>query len=165
MTRQIKPRLRRELIARRRALSAATVIASSQQVSEKVVSDIDFSACSRVHIYTPIYGQNEIDPTFLAAALTACYPRMIISWGETSSQAPLPTGKFDAIFTPVVGFNRDGFRLGFGGGWYDRFLAAQPEALKIGLAYDWAEVDFAPQPHDIPLDLIATETALLHVYL
>jgi 5-formyltetrahydrofolate cyclo-ligase len=157
--------LRRELLARRCAISEATASEASTKVAKNVLKAHNFRDCQTAHIYAPITSQNEMDTRILAKMLKKGYPKLELIWGEASSLAATPQRQFDVIFTPVVGFNRDGFRLGFGGGWYDRFLAAQPEALKIGLAYDWAEVDFAPQPHDIPLDLIATETALLHVYL
>ena len=57
---------------------------------------------------------------------------------------------------PGLAFTLDGKRLGFGGGWYDRFLAsADPKALKLGVAYPWQIVDDLPQePTDVKLDRI-----------
>lgn len=59
---------------------------------------------------------------------------------------------------PGLAFTRAGRRLGYGGGWYDRFLASAPkDAVKIGVAYSFQIVDDLPaEPHDIPLtDIVA----------
>ena len=65
---------------------------------------------------------------------------------------------FDLIVVPVVAFDRRGYRIGFGGGYYDRFLA-RCSALKVGLAYDFQCLDEVPSgPHDQRLDRILTET-------
>lgn len=64
-----------------------------------------------------------------------------------------------AVILPCVGFTRDGYRLGYGGGYYDRTLAhwqAQGWALPtlIGVAHKEGQVDFAPEAHDIAMNLI-----------
>lgn len=61
-----------------------------------------------------------------------------------------------AWIVPGLAFTRDGGRLGYGGGWYDRFLAAAPrEVVKIGVAYPFQIVaELAREPHDIPLNAV-----------
>ena len=61
--------------------------------------------------------------------------------------------KVDAWIIPGLAFTRGGKRLGYGGGWYDRFLASAPKgAIKIGVAYSFQIVDDLPaEQHDIPL--------------
>lgn len=65
----------------------------------------------------------------------------------------------DVLLIPLVGFDEAGYRLGYGGGYYDRTLAnfaAQP--LSIGVGYAFARLaTIHPQPHDVPMDAIATE--------
>ena len=63
------------------------------------------------------------------------------------------------ILVPVLGFDRDCYRLGLGGGFYDRFLAGQASATTVGLAYDWAFVPegLPREEHDVPLDRIVTD--------
>ncbi len=76
--------------------------------------------------------------------------------GTGAGAAVLP----DVVIVPCVGFTADGHRLGYGGGYYDRWLAAHPQVTAIGMAWSFAEIDaatFAAQPHDIPLALIVTE--------
>ena len=66
----------------------------------------------------------------------------------------------DVVVVPCVGFTAAGHRLGFGGGYYDRWLAANRQVTAVGVAWSFAEIDlatFAARPHDIPLTLIVTE--------
>ncbi|PZQ22047.1 MAG: 5-formyltetrahydrofolate cyclo-ligase [Sphingopyxis macrogoltabida] len=64
----------------------------------------------------------------------------------------------DLIFCPLLGFDRAGRRLGQGGGHYDRYFAAHPDSLRIGVAWSIQEVDSIPtEATDIPLDAILTE--------
>lgn len=62
----------------------------------------------------------------------------------------------EIVISPVVGADRAGYRLGYGGGFYDRTLANLPHrALTIGVGHPVAEIDtIFPQPHDVPLDWI-----------
>ncbi len=67
----------------------------------------------------------------------------------------------DVVFCPLVGFSDRGGRLGLGAGHYDRWLAAHPPHLAIGLAWDCQLVDDLPtEPHDRALDAIITPTRL-----
>ena len=64
------------------------------------------------------------------------------------------------LVIPCVGFDRRGWRLGYGGGFYDRTLAGL-DAAAVGVAFEEAEVDgFAPQPHDRRLDAVVTPRAV-----
>ncbi len=64
-----------------------------------------------------------------------------------------------AWIIPGLAFTKDGKRLGYGGGWYDRLLSsARGDSLKIGVAHDFQIVDDLPsEPHDIRLDQIITD--------
>jgi len=68
----------------------------------------------------------------------------------------------DAVLIPVVGFCDGGWRLGYGGGYFDRTLAAlSPQPLKIGIAYELSRIStIHPQPHDIPMDFVVTEAGI-----
>ena len=68
----------------------------------------------------------------------------------------------DWLLVPLLAFDRAGRRLGYGGGYYDRTLAALPGAKPIGIAYaaqEMAEVPAGPQ--DFRLPLIATEAGVI----
>lgn len=68
-----------------------------------------------------------------------------------------------SLLVPLVGFDRMGYRLGYGGGYYDRTLASLPaKPLAIGVGYELARLEtIYPQPHDIPMDAIVTEGRVL----
>ena len=65
----------------------------------------------------------------------------------------------DVLLIPLVGYDAAGYRLGYGGGYYDRTLAAAaPRPLCIGVGYDDSELaTIHPQPHDVAMELIVTE--------
>jgi len=66
------------------------------------------------------------------------------------------------VLAPVVGFDRAGYRLGYGGGYFDRTLGAMnPRPLAIGVGFAAQAIDtIYPQPFDIPMDLIVTEAGV-----
>jgi 5-formyltetrahydrofolate cyclo-ligase len=66
----------------------------------------------------------------------------------------------DAVLAPLVGFDRACYRLGYGGGYFDRTLAALvPRPLAIGIGFAIQELEtIHPQPFDVAMDLIVTET-------
>lgn len=101
----------------------------------------------RFHRHTDPYGESDLED----GPMGLRQPR---------AQAPLVTP--GVLFMPVVGFTSDGGRLGQGGGFYDRWLAAHPDTLAIGLAWDVQEVASLPlEPHDVPLTAIVTPTRVL----
>ena len=79
---------------------------------------------------------------------------------------PYPVGSRevapDSVIVPLVGFDDAGYRLGYGGGYFDRTLEALARRpVVIGVAYEGAHLDtIHPQPHDIPMDWIVTERGI-----
>lgn len=70
----------------------------------------------------------------------------------------------DTLLVPLLAFDSHGHRLGYGGGYYDRTLAALPRAFRLGVAYAAQQVPTVPAgPHDVTLHAIATESGLLRV--
>ena len=79
-------------------------------------------------------------------------------WGtrQPADDASLATPNL--IFCPLVGFDREGGRIGQGGGHYDRYFAAHPDVLRIGIGWSVQEIDAAPREStDIALDAVLTE--------
>ncbi len=89
------------------------------------------------------------------------FPFVVIKKSNTSKHVLIQTQPYDLIIVPLIAFDRACHRVGFGGGWYDRFLSTQPSAQKIGLAYEVQQVDTIPvEPHDEPLDMVITEAGI-----
>ena len=129
--------------------------------------------------YLPV--RNEADPapfvqTAVAAGCDVALPHLTdraapLSFRRWRLDDPLVPGPFgpqpdaqtieltpDIILTPLVGFDRQGHRLGQGGGHYDRAFLRYPDAWRIGLAWSVQEVPaLIPDAWDIPLHAIATE--------
>ena len=68
----------------------------------------------------------------------------------------------DVLFMPLVAFTARGDRLGQGGGFYDKWLGAHPDVIRIGMAWDMQEVPELPiEPHDMGLTAVVTPTRVL----
>ncbi len=82
---------------------------------------------------------------------------------------PVPDGTQrltpQALLIPPLGFDAMGYRLGLGGGYFDRTLAAMdPQPLKIGVGFELSRLQtIHPQPHDVPMDFIVTEAGIHRV--
>jgi len=98
--------------------------------------------------YWPIKGEPDLRP--LMAVLHASGVNIALPVVESKA-------------APLVGWTAEGFRLGYGGGYFDRTLAAlDPRPFAIGIGFDAARLEtIYPQPHDIPVDLILTEAGIL----
>ncbi|NNM60798.1 MAG: 5-formyltetrahydrofolate cyclo-ligase [Steroidobacteraceae bacterium] len=93
------------------------------------------------------------------------YPGMAMQTGFWN--IPIPKRREllvpQAVIVPLVGFDESGYRLGYGGGYFDRTLAAaSPRPFAIGFGYaDSRLATIHPQPHDIPMNLIVTDEGSL----
>jgi 5,10-methenyltetrahydrofolate synthetase len=69
-----------------------------------------------------------------------------------------------AVLAPLVGFDPKCYRLGYGGGYFDRTLAAlSPRPLAIGVGFELSRIrTIYPQPFDIPMDVVVTEVDIRH---
>lgn len=70
----------------------------------------------------------------------------------------------DVLLVPCVGFTRTGWRVGYGGGYFDRYLAERHDVFTIGIAWACCELPagtFEPQMHDRPLNLVITQNGVL----
>jgi len=85
-------------------------------------------------------------------------------FGTLAPSALAPRAEPDVILIPLLGFDRVGTRLGYGGGYYDRTLVSLNKKPKlIGLAFAVQELPLIPrEPHDVPLDAVITEAGVRH---
>jgi 5-formyltetrahydrofolate cyclo-ligase len=159
----IKESLRNDLKKRRRALSKPETGQASQIITAKLIPSLDLSKAQKVHVYKANRRWNEIETNQIVLWLQHNFPEIKIVQPSSDKLQAMPDEMFDIIIVPVLGFDSRKYRLGLGGGYYDRFLTNQPHALKIGLAYEFGFVKagIPKEPHDVRLDKIITEERII----
>jgi 5-formyltetrahydrofolate cyclo-ligase len=99
--------------------------------------------------------------TMEAAELHADQPPVITTYGpkEPPERIPIDPSEVDVVLTPGLGFDRDGFRIGYGGGHYDRYLSRLgPHATRIGVGFNAQLLDAVPHgERDERLDFVVTD--------
>jgi 5-formyltetrahydrofolate cyclo-ligase len=79
------------------------------------------------------------------------------------NEIPAAAGDIGTIILPMLGFDRTGGRIGYGAGYYDRFLSKNPGMRKIGIAFACQEVECLPvDENDIRMDIIITEDGIVY---
>ena len=155
---EAKQELRRRLRERRSRVSPEERDRASGVIARRLFEWIDLDGMRAVHVYRSVPAWGEIDSDEIVTRIRATWPAVEIVAPDLRADQPIPTQGFDLIVVPVLGFDDRNLRLGLGAGFYDRFLATQPDALKVGLAYAWAKLDAVPdEPHDVALDMVVTE--------
>lgn len=154
----------RKVFKERRSLLDSDQIVHLQSQLEKKFLDIHLPDCRMVHSYIPLFQNNEPDPLpiirqwkYRCPALQWCAPVSNPSnftmlhlridehteytknvWGiqEPMTGETINIQSIDAAFVPLLAFDKNGQRVGYGKGFYDRFLSEAPrEMLKIGLSF------------------------------
>lgn len=153
--------IRKNFIAKRRAMSRPEVVAKSTVIAQRVQGLVNWQVVQRIHMYRAQRLLREVDTSWFEAYLATVWPHIELTISNADKKATIPAGDFDVILVPIVSFDNHLHRVGFGGGWYDRFLANQPTATKIGLAYDLQRAaHIIRESHDVPLDMIVTESTM-----
>lgn len=154
----MKQLLRSKGISARQSIPIADRISAETAVLERLKSRINWSGVHQVHVYSTREATGEFPTHQVIDHIRNSLSGISLTVGSTSQHAPIPTASYDVIIVPVVAFDNSCHRIGYGGGWYDQFLKDQPEAIKIGLAFEVQKVNKVPaESHDIPLDMIITE--------
>ncbi len=188
---QAKAAMRAAMKDRLAQLAADEVQRLSASVCRRVIAAGFFETASTVMMYLPIDFEVDLTPLALRCfqdGKTVCVPRMdwssrrmtaveIVSLEDEFEQRrcgvrepvsgrPIPGDEIDLILIPALAYDAAGFRLGRGGGFYDRFLA-QPTLRQggvrlCGVAFDQQIVDEVPhEAHDAIVDAIVTDRRLI----
>lgn len=178
--------LRRRLLADRERFARDAGAASAQRIFSgrlaQLLRDIEPAILG---MYWPIRGEfNPCDALQPAdrASLTLALPyaqrepreMRYRTWNgdapDTLDECGLPAPAAgivvvpDVVLVPCVGFTRSGWRLGYGGGYFDRWLALHPHVTAVGAAWSASEIaerDWRAQPHDQRLTVILTESGVV----
>jgi len=185
-----KKELRSKLIEQRSALTQERVLAGSMGALELVRALPEWKNAKEVLVYWPIKGEIDVRPLVMElwqresrVLMPRCRPD---AYGEmdiacATCENELAPGPFsimepdaelcppvdmcspDLAIVPGVCFDRNGYRLGFGGGYYDRLLASDDMrgTLTVGIGYTFQLVDQLPnQPWDMAVNIVCTEEEL-----
>ncbi|MCY3617590.1 MAG: 5-formyltetrahydrofolate cyclo-ligase [Acidimicrobiaceae bacterium] len=183
---EAKARLRAAMRARRAGLSPADVAAASAAVGRRLQSLPAMAEARRVAAYLAVRGEVPLDGLLDGERREVfTLPRVVgddlefVVWrdGQTLEPGafgiPEPVGgevvafaDHDLVLVPLTAFDGGCHRLGQGGGFYDRALAAlAPGAARpvtVGVAHSFQQVDVVPRDSwDVPLDAVVTETGLV----
>lgn len=161
-------------------MPAESRAAYSQQIADRIEAALADVPGAIVSVYWPFRGEPDLRPlmeTLWSQGRQAALPIVVAKgqpmqfrlWrqGEPLTHGvwniPIPANGAevtpDIIIAPIVGFDRQGFRLGYGGGFFDRTLAAldlRPTFIGVGYGNACLPTVF-PQPHDIPMHTVITE--------
>lgn len=161
----LKNELRLNFLQLRQNLPETTYRTASKAIAERVFH-LPVAAKSRFHLFLPIPSKKEIDTSYLQAELrkrgkeiaiprvagkgklkhylTTPETRLVTSpWGipEPEGAKEVAPESLDVVFLPLLAFDAGGHRVGYGGGYYDRFLQqCRDDTLRIGLSF------FGPVP-------------------
>ena len=172
---------RTALLDRRQTLSPDDRQGAADIVAGKLTAIIAAGGIESVGLYWPIKHEINLLPWAVDLArqhnLVLCLPVVVTPkapleyWRWTQGEPlargiwniPVPAQRDvvrpDLMLAPVVGFDRANYRLGYGGGYFDRTLASlrqRPMVVGIGYAFSALET-ISPQPHDIPMDTVLTD--------
>ncbi|QJR14356.1 5-formyltetrahydrofolate cyclo-ligase [Usitatibacter palustris] len=176
---------RARLIAQREAVPLEERHTIDARITQFLITGFPLLAKLTIGFYWPMKG--EVEPRFairhfrlqgaraaLPVVVERGAPLKFVEWTPGCATRPgvfglpVPIGDEvvpDAVLVPPVGFGARGYRLGYGGGYFDRTLAAlSPRPIAIALAREASRIEtIHPQPHDVPMDFIVTEEGIHHV--
>jgi 5,10-methenyltetrahydrofolate synthetase len=174
-----KEALRCALKDKRRGLDPATKAQWDAGIGEQLLRWCRQSKIGALGVYWPLYGEPDLRPAYVQlaeAGVRLALPVVVARDAALAFAAWTPgepmvkdgmgvavpgdlhfVERPPALLVPCLGFNEQNFRLGYGGGYYDRTLAEAPRPFTLGIAYAHQKAAFAGDAHDVALDLIVTE--------
>lgn len=182
-----KSKLRKYYLSKRKAVSVEEIAVKSQQIADLFFANFELSKVKNLHVFLPILKHNEINTWLIIKYLQQNFPQInivipkIISanstlenylfdekklienhWGilepSGENQVKILPEQIDLVIIPLLIFDKNGNRVGYGKGFYDRFLQeCKPEMLKIGVCLEEAiELIEDINEFDIKMDFCIT---------
>lgn len=182
-----KRELRGAILKPRDALSADEIAARSAAAGKRLLSLSEVSAARLILFFVSFGSEIDTVPMIsrsLAAGKRIAVPRVerrarkLMPYEVRDLQSDLEPGAYgilepkpdrpparldeiDVVIVPAVAWDEEGFRVGYGAGYYDRFLPEVPQAVRIGLGFELQVRSDVPRgPNDLPVDILVTEAAV-----
>jgi len=172
-----KKELRRQIREQKRAMTEEQIVTASQRLGELFLACEQYKAAKTIYGYLPYNQEVRTVPMLEQAmrdgkrvAVPKCYgdEMRFIYMGDLSkvekgyanipepiADEPVADDKTALVLMPGMAFTKDGKRMGYGGGFYDKFLAAEPNHPTVALCYDFQMVEDLPtEDYDIPVDCV-----------
>ena len=188
----MKQKLKLEILEKRKKLSEEEVLEQSKKIIENLKSLKEFQSAKNILFYvscnnevdtlnviTELLGQKEknILVPYTIKNKPAVFLSELRDFVELESKTfgilepkekyirEFDKEKLDLVIVPGIVFDKTGNRIGYGYGYYDRFLKTiKKEVVKIGLAFGFQLIDKIPEEeHDVPLDIIITEKEVIRL--
>lgn len=184
-----KKEVRRQVLERRDALPAEVIAQKSAAIWNRLAGLPEFIAARRVMFFVTFGSEVLTDPmirTARAQGKEVAVPKTVpkekrlipsllldleedLAVGHYGVREPMPAAlrpvdpaTLDLVIVPGVAFTEKGQRLGYGAGFYDRFLLLAPQARRVAIAFDLQVVPWLPVgEHDLPVHTIVTETRVI----
>ncbi len=186
-----KSELRKLYLEKRRDLSAVEHAELSSQIAEHLFSNFDLESITTIHCFISLKHIGEVETSDIFKRLWGEFPQIRTlaprvndqtgeidaltfdhdtklvenKWkiSEPANGEPIDPSEIDIVLVPLVCFDTLGFRVGYGKGFYDKFLAkCRPDCLKIGLSF-FPPIERIDDIHDgdVPLDSCITPDGLI----
>jgi 5-formyltetrahydrofolate cyclo-ligase len=169
-----KNQIRERILNLRISQSVETAEVKSKIISEKLLGSPQYKNAESIMVYFPIKGEvltDSIVANALKSGKILLAPKMAgddlipvrfnssslftkAKFGVTEPQGEAYGGNIDIVIVPAVAFDQSLNRLGYGKGYYDKFLKDK-KCIKIGIGYGFQVLDYIPKSeHDIPMDIL-----------
>ena len=172
-----KKELRRQIREKKRAMTEAEIVEAGVRLGELFLNCPEYKAAKTIYGYLPYNQEVRTVPMLEQAmkdgkrvAVPKCYgdtmrfiymddlSKVELGYAnipEPIADEPVADDKTALVLMPGLAFTEDGNRMGYGGGFYDKFLAAEPDHPTVALCYDFQMVDYIPtDDYDIPVDRV-----------
>ncbi|PLX98615.1 MAG: 5-formyltetrahydrofolate cyclo-ligase [Desulfuromonas sp.] len=178
--------LRQKLLKQRQRIDGSDCLRRSDVIQQALLNRPEYQDAELLALYAPIRNEVQTSALFSAARKVGkrvCFPRVqgdSLEFFEVDDCSALKPGSFgiaepldgkpvsvaaiDLMVVPGVGFDRLGYRLGYGRGYYDRLVNSGRPAVMAGLAYEIQIVEELPkEDHDVRLDLLVTDNGIIKI--
>ena len=175
-----KKELRKEIGAKKAALSEAEIERRSAVLSERLFATAQYRDCKSLYAYLSFNQEVRTNPIIERAwadGKRVAVPKvigkeMVFIWLDSYDQlgpgyygitepvenGPVADDVTALVLMPGLAFDPEGHRIGYGGGFYDRFLEAEPDHPLVALCYDFQMLPHLDvEAHDIPVDVVITD--------